>query len=142
MIKPFVPIDEETGIEEYPGYLGMTWDGEISMTKPLASFQGFDWDGYSNLLDDAGRCGEIRFEYRGKICEIEYDQYTDVAYVVDELSTVEVQRDDGASCGGMASGSGYFFFLKGDYSLADANEEFDCLVSALEYDLRRITKSI
>ena len=56
--------------------------------------------------------------------------------------TVEVQRDDGASCGGMASGSGYFFFLKGDYSLADANEEFDCLVSALEDDLRRITKSI
>jgi hypothetical protein len=138
-MKPFEPIDEETGIGEYPGYIGMTWDGEISMAKPLARFQGFDWDGYSNLLEDVGRCGEIRFEYRGKICEIDYDPYTDVANVVDKLSTVEVQRDDGASYGGMASGSGYIFFLKEGYSLAEVNEEFDCLVSALEDDLRRIS---
>lgn len=139
MIKPFVPIDEETGIEEYPGYLGMTWDGEISMIKPLSRFQEFDWRGYSRLLDVAERLGEIKYKYRGRIFEIKYDPYTDMAYVVDELQTVEVQQDDGASYGGMASGSGYIFFLKDGYSLAEANEEFDCLVSALEDDFRRIS---
>jgi hypothetical protein len=138
-VKPFEPIDEETGIDDYPGHLGMTWDGEISMTKPLARFQRFGWDGYSNLLEEAGRSAEIKYRFRQKICEVEYEPFADVAYVVDEMTTVEVQRDDGASYGGMASGSGYIFFLKDGYSLPDAYEEFDCLVSALEDDLRQIS---
>lgn len=32
-MKEFIQLDEETGIDEYPGYVGMTWDGELSMLK-------------------------------------------------------------------------------------------------------------
>lgn len=134
-MKSFEPIDEETGIEQYPGYLGMTWDGEVFMIQPLIRFQEFDWRKYWHLLEEAGRSGEITFEFQGKSRWIEYEPYADVAYILDELTSVEVHRDDGVSYGGMASGSGYIFFLKDGYSLDEVVQEFYSLMPAIDHDL-------
>ena len=140
-MKRFEPIDEDTGIEQYPGYVGMTWDGEVSMIKTLIHFQEFAWRNYWHLLDESGRSGEIAFEFQGNGRSILYEPFTDLANIVEELTTVEVHRDDGLSYGGMASGSGYIFFLKDGFSMAEAELEFRCLCAALEHDLATISKS-
>ena len=53
-MQNFVPIDDETGIEEYPGYVGMTWDGELSMHTDFKRFQEFSWDTFSELVQERG----------------------------------------------------------------------------------------
>ena len=140
-MKPFQEIDPETGIEDYPGYVGMTWDGEISMIKPLRCFEDLDWWQYSCLLDEMGRKGLITYTFQEKVRELEYEPFSDVAHLVNEMTTIEVQRDDGTSHGGMASGSGYIFFLKDGYSLDEAQKEFVFLVSAVKADLESISNS-
>jgi hypothetical protein len=42
-MKSFEAIDLEAVIEAYPSYVGMTWDGEITMIRPLRCFQEFDF---------------------------------------------------------------------------------------------------
>ena len=60
----FEPIDEETNIVDYPGYVGMTWDGELSMSKEFKDFGTFDWDTYSELIEEFNESRSISYEFR------------------------------------------------------------------------------
>lgn len=139
MIK-FSPIDEETGIEDYPGYIGMTWDGEISMSRDFRPFQDFRWAEYSAAIEETADSREIDFAFAGKFTVLSFEPYQDVAFLMDQLSTVEVHRDDGSSYEGMASGSGYIFFSRNPDSLDDSRDEVLALVQALERDFIKLSK--
>ena len=136
----FEPIDEDTGIEDYSGYIGMTWDGELSMSKEFKDFEKFDWNGYSELIEELDGIQLISYEFQNHKHQISFEAYQDVGFLVDQLITVEAHSDDGASYGGMASGRGYIFFLRNGYNLDDAIEEVNAVTSALIDDLGNCAK--
>ena len=136
----FEPIDEETNIVDYPGYVGMTWDGELSMSKEFKDFGTFDWDTYSELIEELNESRIISYEFQTHKNQFIFEAYQDVGFLVDELITVESHKDDGASYGGMASGRGYIFFLRNGYNLDDAVEEFNAVTMALIEDLAKLLK--
>jgi hypothetical protein len=39
----FEPLDDYTPIEQYPGFIGYTWDGEFHLGPELEVLEGFDW---------------------------------------------------------------------------------------------------
>jgi hypothetical protein len=137
-MQNFVPIDEETGIEEYPGYVGMTWDGELSMHADFKRFQQFDWDSFSELVQERDEKIELLYKFRERLYRLEFEAYQDLGYMIDELQTVEAHYDDGAKYGGMASGSGFIFFLKNKNSISDAKSEINALLDSLEEKLAEL----
>ena len=136
----FEPIDEETNIVDYPGYVGMTWDGELSISSDFKNFKNFDWNTYSELIEELNETRIISYEFRNHKNQFLFEAYQDVGFLVDELITVESHKDDGASYGGMASGRGYIFFLRNGYELNDAIEEFNAVARALIEDLGKLLK--
>jgi len=135
----FEPIDEDTGIEEYPGYVGMTWDGELSMLSEFENFKKFNWDTYSEFIEEWGESRDISYQFRNQIKLVRFEAYQDIGFLVDEFLSVEVHSDDGSSYGGMASGRGYIFFLRAGFNLVDAIEEFNAVAIALNEDLKSIS---
>ena len=136
----FEPIDEDTGIEEYPGYVCMTWDGELSMSNEFKDFETFDWNTYSELIEELDDSREISYEFQNHKHQVSFEAYQDIGFLVDKLITVESHEDNGASYGGMASGRGYIFFLRNGYNLNDAIEEFKSVTIALIVDLDKCSK--
>lgn len=136
----FNPIDEETGIEDYPGYVGMTWDGELSMSREFKDFEKFDWANYIDLIESIGGERDICYAIQGVKRTVTYDAMQDIGFLLDQLITIEVHIDDGGAYGGMASGSGYIFFLKDGYNLDDAVEEINALTRALGNDFESIQR--
>jgi hypothetical protein len=134
-MKIFNQIDEETSIADYPGYVGMTWDGELSMQSDFKKFQNFDWNSYAELVEEKNETRELKYKFRGEVFKVKYEAYQDACYLIEELKSLEVHYDDGAQYGGMCSGRGYIFFLKCEFSYMDANEELTALTVALETDL-------
>jgi len=135
----FVPIDEETNIEEYPGYIGMTWDGELSMLKDFEAFQKFNWDYYSELVQELDDFRQLSYEYKSQIFKVNFEPFQDVGYLIDELITVEAFFDDGGSYGGMASGSGYIFFIREGFNKLDVLQEIEALTEALIRDFNELS---
>ena len=136
----FEPIDEDTGIDDYPGYIGMTWDGELSMSKEFKDFEKFDWNTYSELIEELCESRTISYQFRNHKNLVRFEAYQDIGFLVDELITVETHSDDGSSYGGMASGRGYIFFLRNGYNLDDAIEEFKTITIALNEDFGALLK--
>ena len=60
-MKNFEPIDRDTGIENYPGYIGMTWDGDLYMSDKFKLFEKFKWDTYNELLYELGVSRQISY---------------------------------------------------------------------------------
>ena len=109
-MQNFVPIDEETGIEEYPGYVGMTWDGELSMQADFKRFQEFNWDAFSELVQERDEIIELLYKFREQLYQVEFEAYQDLSFMIDELQTVDAHHDAGDEYGGMTSGCGFIFF--------------------------------
>lgn len=135
----FEPIDEETGIEDYPGYVGMTWDGELSMSNDFENFKNFNWNFYAELVDELGESRCIDYVFKNIENSLIYEAYQDAGLLVDRFISVEVHKDDGSSYGGMASGSGLIFFQKNGYTIEDAIEEFNAVAIALNKDLKSLS---
>ena len=133
----FEPIDDDTGIDDYPGYVGMTWDGELSMSTVFENFKKFNWDTYSELIEELGESRDISYQFRNHKKLVRFEAYQDIGFLVDEFITVETHSDDSSSYGGMASGRGYIFFLRNGYNLNDAIEEFNAVTMALIEDLEK-----
>jgi hypothetical protein len=135
-MKDFEPIDEDTGIEEYPGYIGMSWDGDLYMSDQFKLFEKFDWANYNDLLSELGNSRQITYYVSEQIFTVEYNQEEDIAYLIDQLVTVEAYYDSGPADGGPASGHGFIFFIVNNSTLEKALIELSALTLALENDLR------
>ena len=138
-MKNFEPIDRDTGIENYPGYIGMTWDGDLYMSDKFKLFEKFNWDTYNELLYELGDSRQITYSVSGQKFTVDYNQEEDIAYLIDQLSTVEAYYDSGPPDGGPASGEGFIFFVVSNSTLEKALIEVSALTGALEYDLRLLS---
>lgn len=138
-MKHFISEDYETPIEEYPGILGCTWDGELTVIDPvLEALQSFDLLKYSELLDEREGPREVFVRFGGEDRKLTIEAYADLAWILDQVPSVEVFRDEGPPDGGPASGSGYLFFLKEGHSYHQLTSDIRALCAALIGDFARL----
>jgi len=133
-LELFETDDYETPIEEYPGFLGYTWDGQFFPGPELKTMEEFDWQGYWELFDDDETPREINILGLSQpaICTI--SAYSDLAYLFDQMKSIKVMRDEGPVDCGPASGSGYVFFIADDFNVEQLRREITALREALEAD--------
>src|SRR4051794_28294038 len=108
-MKLFDNEDYETPIEYYPGFIGYTWDGEFFPGEALTALSSFDWNGYSELVEEAGGSRQITVHLPRGPLTIKFEAYDDIAYMLDQFPSVKVYRDNGPPDAGPASGAGYIF---------------------------------
>ncbi len=133
--------DRETAIEEYPGFLGYTWDGDFFLGPELKILEEFDWQGYWELYEEDETPREINIPglSRSAVCTI--SAYSDLANLLDQLKSIKVMRDPGPIDGGPASGSGYIFFVADDCNVEQVRLEIVALREALDADKESLSNA-
>jgi hypothetical protein len=142
IMEIFHPWDDDKPVEEYPGYLGCTWDGELYPGPKLKILQTFNWAHYLNLINEleVARCLSLSELLYSVECTIEPG--SDLAFLLDQLPSIEVKYDDGPSNSNPASGSGFFFFLADGVSLQCLDTELLALKHALDLDLKYLSENM
>jgi hypothetical protein len=138
-MKIYTSDDYETPLEERPGVVGYTWDGEFFPHRALASLKGFDWGTYRELIDETGRPRQITLSLIGGITEVSIDPYDDIAYLLDQCPSVNVFRDNGPPDAGPASGSGFIFFVADGATIEQLEHEMRVLRTALDEDFLKLS---
>jgi hypothetical protein len=133
------PTDQGTPIEEYPGFVGYTWDGEFYPGDELKVLKDFDWRTYHELLEEYDQPRRLILRSLPQPIECEIQPYADLAYLLDQVPSVRVMRDDGPPDAGPASGSGYVFFIADGVSVQQLGQEIASLRHALDADLRELS---
>ncbi len=134
--------DYETPIEELPGILGYSWDGEFSpLCDALKNLKLIDFLEYSELTEEHGKARKFFVEFHNGRKEIEVEAYSDIALILDQVPSIDVQNDFGPPDAGPASGSGYLFFLKEDFSMKDVAHDVFKLRDALIRDITELKKT-
>lgn len=133
-MKPFNNDDYETPIEEYPGYIGYSWDRNFVPGPELTALKDFDWRTYSQRIDEAGGSRTIKVPLENEVLALTFDAYDDIANLLDQLPAVEVYKDDGPPNQGPAGGSGFVFVLKDDATLKELSEQIAALRQSLDVD--------
>jgi hypothetical protein len=131
-MKEFRFCEHERPIDEYPGYIGMTWDGEFYPGPGLEDLNSFDWQGYFELIDERER--KLRVVLASRPIELVFEPYDDTAIFLDQLPTVSVYFDPGPRNPGPASGEGYVFFLADGFTMSMLQADIKALLTALNAD--------
>ena len=129
--------DEEAGdVQHRPGYLGMSWDGELSSGGPtLELLKAFPWLEYQELVDIVGTGRSLIVPFGNGPGAVEITAYEDIASLLQQVPGIDALRDDGPPDPSPASGSGYVFFLSEGANADDVAANVAALVAALEADL-------
>tara|TARA_Y100001934_G_C12189999_1_gene695930 strand:- start:548 stop:1036 length:489 start_codon:yes stop_codon:yes gene_type:complete len=122
-------IDEETPIEETPGYLGHIFDDYVSFGPKLEALSDFDWAQFESMATDLDKCDRcLTLKLNGKTTVFSADA-SRINEFLDELPSVDAiyycPPDQGP-----AGGAGYIFVAAEDYVEEHAKE----LRKALEVD--------
>jgi hypothetical protein len=132
-------IDEDTSIEEYPGYCGMTWDGELYLGPELKILEDFDWSSYWDLVSEHGEPRRISLLGLPYAVKCEFEAYSDLAVLLDQIPSIQVKYDNGPKDAGPASGEGYVFFIADGVSMERLTAEVSALKAALDKDLQSLS---
>jgi len=134
-MREFDGGDRQTAIEEYPDVVGYTWDGDLFVIdKPLEILVGFDFRAYVECIEhlDVHR---VPVTLSGKPVVLEVDPSADIAYLLEQVVSLDVFFDPGPADGGPASGAGFIFFLKEGFSYELAADHMAAVVAALRLDM-------
>jgi hypothetical protein len=142
-MKPFIPIDDsdQTGIEDYPNWLGTSWDNELRTIESIRSLSEIDWLSLGEVIDaiaperDSRGFGIVKINLDGK--EIRVCAYDDPAILLDQIPSIDVRQDDGPPDAGPAAGRGYHFFVNEGYDQKVAESDINALASLLGNIQRR-----
>ena len=124
--------DDMAPIEETEGYVGHSWEGGLHYWRipaelsdqPLMALQKFDWSTYRTLLEESRtfmQC-QLRLDLPTGSKVVTYNATHDIAYLIDELPSVEVYE----------AGAG-FVFTAADEDAVEA--DVGALLIALTEDL-------
>lgn len=125
--------DNETPVEDVPGYIGHIWDDFWVFGEGLKPLECFDFGQYAGLaeeLDALDRKIEIDFGYGPKV--IGFDAYS-IHEIVGSIPFVDATYDC-PPYQGPAGGAGYIFLIDNGYTLAEATKAAKVLRSALDAD--------
>jgi hypothetical protein len=126
--------DRERPIETYPGYLGLTWDGDFLAGAELEPLKNIDLTKYSELVDEHGGERELNVKLSSGDIKIAFNAYDDVAHILDKLPTVTVYLDNGPPDAGPASAGICLFFITDGVSEPELDESIAALATALKSD--------
>jgi hypothetical protein len=138
-MKSLDPDERETPIEEYPGFVGLTWDGEFFPGPEMKALKGFPWRAYWELIDE---CDQTRVLVVNLALPIELKiarKHSELAHLLDQMPSIEVRSDSNPD-GGPASGSGFVFFLADGVSTEQLVREITLLRGALDKDLQQLSE--
>jgi hypothetical protein len=133
-MRPFEPLDDDTAIEEYPGYLGHIWDYDFFPGPELQILSGFLWVEYQELLEDLSREIEVSVDDT-KVAVKLHCFGAGLAAALDQLPPFDVTHDDGSSYNHPCGGSGYVIFLADGHELSSTVTWAAALRVALDKDL-------
>jgi hypothetical protein len=120
--------------------MSVTWDGQFYLAPELKVLESFDWLAYRELLEDYGRPRRLVLRGLPQPIECEIEPYNDLAYLLDQMPSVQVKRDNGPPDAGRASGSGFVFFIPDGVSYEQFVREMASLRDALDADLRELSE--
>ena len=140
-----LPYYDENGdpipVEDLPGYLGNTWDGEVFLGTDLGKLTDFDWREYGMLADEFAvieRKLELTLDNKTIIIEAEAWHPHEI---IDALPSVNSVYDEPPDQG-PAGGSGYIFIAEEGFSVEQILEHSNALYEALVSDLEMIKTKI
>jgi hypothetical protein len=84
--------DYEKPIEEYPGYLGLTWDGDFLAGEDLQALEGFELQRYSELVDQHRGPRHLKLTLPTGSTSIAFNAYDDIAHILDQLPTTRAPK--------------------------------------------------
>ncbi len=127
-------FDEDTPVEETPGYLGHVFDDYLSFGPELEALSDFDWTQFECMAEDLDRLNRrLNLELDGKTTAISADANR-INEFLDELPSVEAIYDCPPDQG-PAGGSGYVFVASEGYTgPGRVQEHAKALRKALETD--------
>ena len=107
--------DDETPVEETPGYLGHIFDDYLSFGPELEALSDFDWKQFGHMAEELDRLARrLNLELDGKTTAINADANRTNEFL-DELPSV-VAIYDCPPDQGPAGGSGYVFVADEGYA--------------------------
>ena len=139
MRRDFEPIDDDTPIEAYTGYIGHTWDWDFYPGSELEVLASFELQEYLERF----RSGEARRLVLRKLPEVitcEVSEYGGWPQILDQLSSITACFDEGPPDAGPASGAGHVFFISDGVTTERLINEVTSLRQALDDDLQQLRK--
>ena len=134
------PFDTERPLDEQVvGYLGCTWDGDITEYEPpISSLCNFDFAEYFSLMDElevSQRTVECKFAR--KRLKILIEAYQEIHSIIDLLPAVDCMYDCPPDQG-PAAGSGYVFSIAASWHRRYVKKQSEILTNALMDDMSKM----
>ncbi|MHC2582668.1 hypothetical protein ACVI1J_005157 [Bradyrhizobium diazoefficiens] len=139
MSREFEPIDDETPIEEYPGYIGHAWDWDFYPGPELEVLASFELQEYLERFR-SGEKRELTLRELPEVFTCEALEFSSWSQLLDQLPSVTAGYDEGPSDAGPASGTGHVFFISEGVTTERLINEVTALRRALDDDFQEISK--
>jgi hypothetical protein len=125
-------------VQHRPGYLGLSWDRELAAGPLLRPLKMFPWTEYNELccLVPNARSLAVPFSSGSRI--VRYEPEEDIAFLFEQIPTIDVFRDLGPPEPSFAAGSGYVFFQAKDAPKEAVQADIVTLLAALRADLEAL----
>ena len=125
------PDDEMAPIEETDGYIGHSWEGDLyygrlDWADPLMALRKFDWSAYYTLVEDSPTFlqSKLHLELSAGPKVVTYEAEYDIAYLLDELPSIEAYE----------AGAGFVFTNAEGADDEDVRADVAVLLAALQED--------
>ncbi len=132
------PSEEVGDVQQESGYLGLSWDREISAGPLLRPVKAFPWGEYDELCQMLPSARSLAVAFSKGSHAVRYDADEDIAFLLDQVPTIEVLRDDGPPEPSFGAGGGYVFFRAKDATSESVQNDIAALLAALRADLEAL----
>ena len=127
--------DDETPVEETPGYVGHIFDDFIDFGEGLKPLEEFDFSLYGIMADELGFSErQLEVDFGNGPTSISFEAYS-LNGIVETIPGVEAIYDCPPNQG-PAGGSGYIFVLREGFTVEESVAAAKVLRSALDSDFR------
>ena len=127
--------DDETPVEETPGYVGHIFDDSIDFGEGLKPLEGFDFSLYGIMADELGFPDrQLEVDFGNGPTGISFQAFS-LNEIVEFIPAVDAIYDCPPNQG-PAGGSGYIFILREGFTVEESVAAAKVLRSALDSDFR------
>lgn len=132
-MQPLELIDEDTPIEEYPGFLGWVWDHELVTVDPKLEFlKNFSWNEYFEFLQTVPP-RTLYLELSTGAADVSISEDSHLAAILDQIPSISVTIDIPENQG-PGGGVGHVFFIHENTDYVSAVNDIKILIDALQFD--------
>ncbi|MEP4700728.1 MAG: hypothetical protein ABJZ79_06195 [Parasphingorhabdus sp.] len=127
--------DDETPVEETPGYVGHIFDDFIDFDEGLKPLEGFDFSLYGIMADELGFPDrQLEVDFGNGPTSISFEAFS-LTEILEFIPAVDAIYNCPPNQG-LAGGSGYIFVLREGFTVEESIAAAKALRSALDSDFR------